>query len=372
MSNIASIDLGNAIVQAIINGREYSMPNALALCTQSEVEYYDREQQDFFENLIVEVDSGALNNKREKLFVGISASEKENATGADKNNQKARSDRTIILALSMLAYDAVQQNQGETQISVTYDVVTTALPTRQVKKDRDALKEKLIGHHKVTFRHTPSGKDIEVKLHIVDVKVGIEGAVAFLALTRNIDTLTIKDETLTKQTILIADLGGDSLDFVGLRNGKILDGIEGVVLGINTYLDRIISAVESGIGYRFPSRYALEQVLIQGQANWKKTFRQQTYDLTPYIEPHLRELARSFLDHLDQTRNHVLLQDAEKYFCIGGAVKVARKYIEQENEKRANPMVLDFPDKLEMLNLLGLWYLAKAQAAVASEAESRG
>lgn len=367
--NIASIDMGNSLFEAIINEREYLMPNALARCTVDRVEYYDATQQDFIRNLIVDINSNALNQSQNKYFVGLSATEKENVSSVAKNNQKANSDRSIILLLTLLAYDAVQDNRGVTNIQIQYDVVSTALPTRQVRRDREELKNKLLGVHTVTFHDVPGGSDITVRISILDVVVGIEGSTAYVALIRDADTLKIKDAGLMRETLLIADMGGDSTDFVGIRNNKIVDGIEGEIFGVNTYLDRIIQDVENRTGFRFPSRYSLEKRLALGNQHWKVVVNQEDVNITNCIEPHLIEMSEKFLDLLDQKRKHVALQEAKNYFCIGGPVKVAKDYIEAENQKRNKPMKLSFPENLERLNVLGLWILAQAQGIRNSQNE---
>lgn len=360
--NIAAIDMGNSLFKAIINGRDYLLPNALARCTLDSIDYYDSSQQDFIGNLIVEASSNAITHNNEKFFVGFSATEKENISNVSKNNQKASSERSIILLLTMLAYDSVQVNPGETDIKVDFDVVATALPTRQVRRDREELKVKLLGEHVLKFRYVPGTNDITVTISIKEVIVGIEGAAAYVALTHNPDTLGVNNVKLARETILIADIGGDTTDFAGIRGRKIVDGIEGEIFGINTYLDRIIQDVETYTGYRFPSRYSLEKRLVNSPDMWKIVTQQEEVDIRPFIEPHLIEMSDKFLDLLDQKRKHVSIQEARHYFCIGGSVKVAKVYIESENGKRKQPMKLTLPDNLETLNVSGLWILAQAKA----------
>lgn len=56
----------------------------------------------------------------------------------------------------------------------------------------------------------PEPKEVVVKLHIYDVIVGAEGACAYLGLTRDQETLGIKDDSLIKDSrkgIIIGDLG---------------------------------------------------------------------------------------------------------------------------------------------------------------------
>lgn len=325
--NIGVIDMGNALFQAIIagTGKEYTMPNALALCKLDDIDYYDPTQVDFYDSMIVEIDSGALKNRRERFFVGISATERENVNGAEWDTQKAYSDRNVYLALTLLAYDAVQANPKQNEISITYDYIATALPTRQVKKTREVLKDKLKGHHTVTFKFVPGGGDIVVKLEIKECLVSIEGSAAHVALVRDPITLKTKDETLADETIIIADLGGGSLDPVGIRDRKIVEGIEGEPFGINTYLDNIIKDVADNVGHYFPSRYSLEKLLAKGPAYWKVVVNQDEINITKYIEPKLIEMSAQYLTLLDKTRKNTKLQQAKRIFPIGGPIKVAKK-----------------------------------------------
>lgn len=368
--NIAAIDMGNSRYNAVINGKEHDMPNALAVC-ETHPGYYDAAQQSFFDNMVVEVSSKAVKNYRGKYFVGISATEKENVAGTEKNNQKAMSDRNTILFLSLLAYDAACLNLHKDSIDVEYEYVSTALPTSQVKRDREILREKLAGFHTVTFHHVPGKeKPITVNINIKHAMVGIEGAVVHVALTRDPETLKIKDETLVNETVIIGDLGGDSFDPAGIRDRKIVDGIEGESFGINAYLDAIIKDVERETEFHFPSRYSLEKRLEKGPGHWRVTVNQEDRDITEYVEPHLRVMANKLIQTFGEVRKHVALQEAKRYFLVGGAVKLAKKYVEEANNALPKPMKLTIPENAERLTVLGLWILVQAAAKKAAKEQA--
>lgn len=358
--NVAAIDLGNSLVQAVVNGEYYEFPNSIALCP-TDVRYYDESNVSFEDNMVVEVDSGALHNKREKYFVFMSATERPNHENTAKNNIKARSDRSILISLSVLAQAAVK-NSTDNSIDVEYEVVGTGLPTRQVKSDREELTKRLTGHHTVVFHYVPGRGEVTVNIQIKNVIVGTEGHLAYLALTRDIETLKVKDASLNDETILISDLGGGSLDHVGIRQGNLVDEIEGESFGINEYLDNIRAAIEDGTGFETPSRYILERRLALGPSHWKVVVDQEKKDIKPYIDPHLTNLSRRYLDSIDKIRRHVKMQEATRFYCIGNAVDVIRPYIESENKTRQKPMALTFPENLGMLNLIGIWFLVILKA----------
>jgi plasmid segregation protein ParM len=362
MQNIAAVDLGNAIFQAIINGKEYTMPNVIAPC-EEEVSYYDESQLGLFDNMVVEVDSASLNRNKANYFIGISASTKTNQLPTSSNNQKTSEDRTMVLLLSMLAYHFTKENPEQTTFDIDFDLVATALPTRQVKKNREDLKKKITGHHTVTFKYVPNSQDIEVKINIKESVVGIEGNLAFLALTRDLETLKVKDESLLKETILIADLGGDSYDPAGFKDGKLIDDstIKGEPFGINEFLDKIIVDIADNTGYIFQSRHSLEQLLIKGASEWVVTVDQEDVNVSQYIVPHFKVMADKFLNLIDRSRKNTLLQGVKRIYPIGGPVLVAKHIIKEVNNERQKPLKLELDvDNVEKLNLTGLWILAQA------------
>lgn len=372
MQNIAAVDLGNAIFQAIINGKEYTMPNVIAPC-EGEVSYYDESQLELFKNMVVEVDSASLVRNKAKYFVGISASTKTNQLPTSSNNQKTSEDRTMVLLLTLLAYHFTKENPGQTTINIDFDLVATALPTRQVKKNREDLKKKIIGHHTVTFKYVPNSTDVEIKINIKDSVVGIEGNLAFLALSRDSETLTVKDESLLKETVLIADIGGDSYDPAGFKNGKLIDdsSIKGESFGINEFLDKIIVDIADNTQYIFPSRHSLEQMLIKGPSEWVITVDQEDINVAKYIKPHFRSMAEKYLNLIDSSRKNPLLQGVKRIYPIGGPVLVAKQVIKEVNNERQKPLKLELDvDNVEKLNLTGLWILAKATMKTMQTASS--
>lgn len=366
MQNVAAVDLGNAIFQAIVNGVEYNMPNAIAPCEKNE-EYFESTNLDLFDKMIVEIDSASLIKNKARYYVGKSAAKSENQITTGSNNQKASEDRTMVLLLSLLAYHFAKERSDHNTVNIDFDLVTTALPTRQVKKDREELKQKIIGHHTVTFKNVPKKDengvyDVPVKLNIMDGVVGIEGNLAFLALTRDPETLKVKNETLLKETILIADIGGDSYDPAAFESGKLIDdsGIKGASFGINRFLDDIITDVEDDVKRKF-TRHELEQLLIKDKSEWYFIANQKRVELYDYVQPHFKVMANGFLNQIDKTRKLQTLQGVQRIYPIGGPVVVAKQFIKEAIVEMGNPFSLELDvENVEKLNLIGLWILAQA------------
>ncbi|MCA1059065.1 ParM/StbA family protein [Rossellomorea aquimaris] len=373
--NYVAVDLGNSFYKAIVstNGEmtEYSMPNAIALFDEEFYEKpYDDEDVLFGDNLIVEVNSSALHEKREIFYIGKSAARQRNVSLTSFNNQKVDEDRTYTLLFGLLAHHAVMSNQSDIDVFFDIDQLAVSLPTTQYKERKDTLKSRLIGTHTVYLHKVPgmiAPQETVVRLHIKDVIVGAEGACAYLALTRDEETLGVKDEALLQDSakgILIGDLGGDSVDFVGIKNNKPVASIEGEPFGINQFLDHIIQKVSKYELYKFDSRSELEEKIVAGQSEWYvEPFAGVKKDISKYIIPQLKSLAIKYLEHFDRVRNSSNeIKGAVKYIAVGGAAKIAESHIREAAVKwaeRGRPIELFFPPNMEKLNVSGLMILAK-------------
>ncbi|MBH0231491.1 ParM/StbA family protein [Halobacillus yeomjeoni] len=374
-NNIFAVDIGNSWYKVIASDDgelvEYQLPNALALFDEEFYEKpYDDEDLDFEENLIVEVKSSTFIDRREIYYIGKAAMKQPNVSLTSFNNQKIDEERTYILLHSMIAYHASLSNPAETNIEYCIDQLAVSLPTTQYKEKKEAFKERLKGVHTVIFHKAPcipEPKEITVKIHIEDVIVGAEGALAYLSLTRDPETLNIKNDDLVKDSrkgILIGDLGGDSVDFVGIKNNKPVASVEGEQFGINQFLDNIIQKVSKNELYKFNSRSELEEKLAAGQSEWYvEPFAGVKKDISKYIIPQLKSMAIKYLEHFDRVRSSSNeINGAGKYIAVGGAADIAQREIKEAAVKwneRGRPIELYFPENMAKLNVQGLLILAK-------------
>jgi len=370
-----AVDIGNSWYKAIASDsgmiNEYQIPNALALFDEEYYEQpYDEEDINFEENLIIEIKSHAIVDKREIYYIGKSAAKQRDVSLTAINNQKVDEDRTYILLFGLAAYHAVLVNQEETEINYHIDQLAASLPTTQYKAKKDLFKKRLIGTHTVIFHKVPGveePKEVTVKLHVHDVVIGAEGACAYLGLTRDQDTLGIKNDSIVQDSlkgVIIGDLGGDTVDFVGIKNNKPVASVEGEPFGINPFLDLIIQKVSKNELYRFDSRSELEEKLAKGQSEWYvEPFAGVKKDISKYIIPQLRAMAIKYLEYFDRVRSSSTeIKGAARYIAVGGAAKLAKKQIQQAAVKwaeRGRPIQLFFPEDMEKLNVLGLMILAK-------------
>ncbi|MCM3178152.1 ParM/StbA family protein [Cytobacillus horneckiae] len=373
--NLFAVDIGNSWYKALSSDyglmHEYQIPNAIALFDEEFHEKpYDDDDVEFEENLIVEVKSRALADKREIYYIGKSAAKQRNVSLTSFNNQKADEDRTYILLFGLAAYHAIILDPENEELHYTIDQLAVSLPTTQYKEKKERLKERLIGTHTVIFHKVPGiaePKELTVKLHVNDVIVGAEGACAYLGLTRDHETLGIKDDILVKEStkgIIIGDLGGDSVDFVGIKNNKPVASVEGEAFGINQFLDNIIQKISKNELYKFDSRSELEEKLVKGPSEWYvEPFAGVRKDISKYIIPQLKLLSIKYLEHFDRVRSSSTeIKGAARYIAVGGAAKLAKRQIQEAAVKwseRGRPIELLFPEDMEKLNVLGLIILAK-------------
>ncbi|MFG6117169.1 hypothetical protein ACGTN9_18615 [Halobacillus sp. MO56] len=370
-----AVDIGNSWYKVLASDNgvisEYQMPNAIALFDEEFYELpYDEEDVILDENLIVEVKSQAIVNKREIYYAGKAATRQRNVSLTSFNNQKVDEDRTYILLFGIAAYHALLANPEETEITYDIDQLAVSLPTTQFKQKKQPLRECLVGTHTIIFHKVPGidePKEVAVKINIKDVIVGAEGACAYLGMTRHIDDLTIKDDSLVKDSekgVIIGDLGGDSVDFVGIKNNKPVASIEGEPFGINPFLDIIIQKVSKNELYKFDSRAELEEKLYAGQSEWYvEPFAGVKKDISKYVIPQLKSMAIKYLELFDRVRNSSNeIKGAARYIAVGGAAKLAQKQILEAAVKwreKGRPIELSFPEDLEKLNVIGLLILAQ-------------
>ena len=373
--NFLAIDIGNSWYKALASDSgmvsEYQLPNAIALFDGEFYEKpYDDDDVNFEENLIVEVKSQAVKDRREIYYIGKGAAKQKDVSLTAFNNQKVDEDRTYLLLFGLAAYHASLQCTDEMEIDYAIDQLAVSLPTTQYKERKSRLKDRLVGTHTVVFHQVPGladPKDLSVKIHIHDVIVGAEGACAYLGLTRDQETLGIKNEDLVKESqkgIIIGDLGGDSVDFVGIKNNKPVASVEGEHFGINQFLDHIIQKVSKNELFRFDSRAELEEKLAAGQSEWYvEPFAGVKKDISKYITPQLKSMAIKYLEHFDRVRSSSReIKGAVRYIAVGGAAKLAQKQIQEAAVKwseRGRPIELMFPEDMEKLNVLGLMILSK-------------
>jgi plasmid segregation protein ParM len=374
-SNFFAVDIGNSWYKVLASDggelSDYQMPNAIALFDEEFYEMpYEEEDVELEENLIVEVKSQAVMNRRDIFYTGRSAARQRNVSLTSVNNQKVDELRTYILLFSITAYHALMISQDETDIVYEIDQLAVSLPTTQYKGKKDLLKERLLGTHTIILHKVPGvpePKEVCVKLTIKNVIVGAEGACAYLGLTRDQETLGIKDDELVKDSlkgVLIGDLGGDSVDFVGIKNNKPVASVEGEHFGINQFLDIIIQKVSKNELYKFDSRAELEEKLAAGPSEWYvEPFAGVRKDISKYITPQLKSMAIKYLELFDKVRSSSNeIKGASRYIAVGGAAKLAQKQIQEAAVKwseKGRPINLDFPEDLEKLNVLGLLILAK-------------
>ncbi|HJV16556.1 MAG TPA: ParM/StbA family protein [Bacillales bacterium] len=370
-----AVDIGNSWYKAIASNneieREYQIPNAIALYDEEFFEKpYDDDDVNLEENLIVEIISKAITDKREIYYIGKAAAKQRDVSLTTFNNQKVKEDRTYILLFGLAAYHAILLNDTKEDIRYNLDQLAVSLPTTQYKEKKEQFKQNLLGTHTIIFHNVPglqNPKEIVVKLHVKDVIIGVEGACAYLGLTRDQDSLGIKDETLVKESrkgIIIGDLGGDSVDFVGIKNNKPVASIEGESFGINQFIDKIIQKVSKNELYKFDSRSELEEKLTAGQSEWYvEPFAGVRKDISKYIIPQLKSMAIKYLEHFDRIRSSSNeIKGAARYIAVGGAAKLAKRQIQEAAvhwAERGRPIDLLFPDEMEKLNVIGLMILAK-------------
>lgn len=143
--NFFAVDIGNSWYKVLASDQgeiaEYHIPNAIALYDDEFYEKpYDEEDIDLEENMIVEVKSPAVINKREIFYAGKSAAKQRNVSLTASNNQKADEDRTYVLLFAAAAYHASIIKPDDIEITYCIDQLAVSLPTTQYKDKKRSIK----------------------------------------------------------------------------------------------------------------------------------------------------------------------------------------------------------------------------------------
>ncbi|WP_312029491.1 ParM/StbA family protein [Paenibacillus sedimenti] len=125
--------------------------------------------------------SPSLSQRNQRYFVGHLALEHEDNLELEDTDNKAVSDQSLVVALTVLAYQGLM-NQGSggsdgygSTVEVEY-VLGTGLPVRAFAKFNQQFEQRLVGEHEVTFLSTP-------QLHNRNTNVPAEAAGTFFIQT---------------------------------------------------------------------------------------------------------------------------------------------------------------------------------------------
>ncbi|WP_438770078.1 Alp7A family actin-like protein [Brevibacillus sp. JB24b] len=338
--NYAAIDMGNYSLKGIFERgtkvNRIQIPNVIA---EAEVDRdYIELEKNPLDGIHVEIISSALSKGRGCYVVGNLATKYHNNDELTIDSKKGESDQPIILLLTAIALDAVENAKAKNTIKIetTYHL-STGLPMSEAKKkgSRKALREKLKnGIHEIRFLDTPlySGKIVHTSFD--EVLVSSEGQAATMELTVNEDG-TLKNEDLSKMTYLVHDIGGLSTDIAVVEPNGNVDNVNshGEKIGVAPYLDNIIREVREVYGYVFRSRKDLEEIIISPLPEIKGHIflNGNRVDIQPIIDKHLRPIAIEEHKLIRMTWNNV--PNTRKAHLIGGGSIILESYIKAENER---------------------------------------
>jgi plasmid segregation protein ParM len=338
MARFVSVDVGNDAVKGFLGSIENRVyiPNVIA-------EVQDREIVEMEKNILnglhVEITSSALKNKNGSFAVGKLASKYPNNDELTPDQDKSESDQPVIMLLTTLAYDAVEQFPEEDGVIEATYYLSTGLPLDETKqgKAKDFRKKLKNSQHEVKFLKTPSLEGKIVRIKFEQILVNTEGFAAFVDLTTNNDGST-KNEELIGKTILINDIGGLSTDSAIITDEAEVDNeySNGIKRGVSTYLDNIIKKVYSKYKYTIKSRRTLVEIITNEQPDeqyhiWVNGNRVSIKDI---IDEELSVLAKEEYKLIkDMWRN---VPDIRQAYQIGGGSLVLKPYLNALNQADKN------------------------------------
>lgn len=355
MKRMASIDVGNDAVKAFM-GEEWTpiyIPNLIAEVPDQR-EIIDLEKQ-MLDGLHVTILSGGLQRGKGTYAVGKLAARYPNNDELTPESQKSESDQSLVLLLTTLAYDAVQQQPGAPIVEVTYDL-STGLPLSEVKAGkREIFKKKLLENtHEVIFHQTPQAEGVRVRIQLGSVLVNTEGHAAMVDLTTQEDG-SPRNEELLQMTVLIHDIGGLSTDAAIILPDGSVDNVnsDGIREGVSPYLDEIMDKVEKKLNspYFKNRREVVEAIVQQDNHLFYKGNRMSIEEI---VRPTLERLAREEYKLIEKMWARV--PQIQRAYLIGGGSLILKPYLKELNAA-TNQFPLYFADQEE-----SIWTIARSYA----------
>jgi plasmid segregation protein ParM len=331
----AAVDIGNDALKAYVQGldKEIYIPNVIAeIGASRDIVEFEKHALD---GLHVEIVSGALKRGQGIYAVGNLAGGYAHNDELTTDSEKSEADQPVIMLLTALAYDAAKtMNEKNGIIEATY-YLSTGLPLSEAKRGkRKTFKAKLQENaHEVRFKTTPEIGGTTVRLKFEEVLVNIEGHVALIDLTTNEDG-SVRNEELTRMTVLINDIGGLSTDAAIIHEDGTVDNIysDGIKEGVSPYLDEIMDRVSHDIGYRFLNRQQLVEVITSPEREERNYiwFRGRRTSIQSIVDEVLMKLAREEYKLIRSSWNKV--PSIRVSYQIGGGALLLKPYLEKINE----------------------------------------
>ncbi|MCM3413216.1 ParM/StbA family protein [Metabacillus litoralis] len=354
---LASIDIGNDALKGYFGSLDQQLyiPNIIAKAEDRSIIDMEKNPLDA---LHVEVNSSILKEKTRKIAVGKLASKFPNNDELKPNQDKSESDQPILLLLTALAFDAVQNiKQDEDNIIHATYLLSTGLPLDETKreKNKEFRKKLKSGQHSVTFLKTPEFEGKTVRIQFEQVLVNTEGFAAYMDLTTDNDG-SVKNEEIFGKTILINDIGGLSTDSAIITKDTQVDNINsvGIKKGVSTYLDSIIRKVRSEHQYTINTRRDLVEIITNEDPEeqnyiWKNGNR---ISIKNIVDDELTALANEEYKLIQDL--WISVPDIRLGYQIGGGAVVLRPYLQKINEAGQQfPLRFVKPDD-------SVWMIARA------------
>lgn len=356
MKRTAAIDAGFDALKGIyggINGKQLYIPNVVVQMDREEL--LDADAGNPIEELHVKVTSDSITNSG-VYAVGELASRSSIANQSSIQDRKGTSDQAMIILLTSVALDAIEETDSEEKVIEVDYTLSTGLPIDESKIDgaRNNFANKLKdGTHVVEFMKTPKYQGRKVKIKFSTVFVNTEGHAAMVNITMD-DQYKIQNQELMTKTVLIDDMGGNTTDLAVIRKARIDNEFStGLPLGIGETLDNIIDKIHVEYRYKFKTRRELIENITSSSNPYSIRPYDKVISIKTIVDKELMMFAKEQYNLLKRTWSKV--GNVDLAYIVGGTGYIIKDFLIDINKNDAK-FDIRFLDSAED----SIWSIAKA------------
>lgn len=326
---IFAIDLGNKQTKLTDGKNTYVLPSALLPAKEVE-SVFALEAPDDMEEFSVSSD-------RATFYWGKGILDYSQDQLRDSRNYDGRYSTRIYKQLCEFSLGQLARNYDKAHDGVLSVSVVVGLPSADFENNKNIaqLKSIFVGQHLININKKPVSVRVE-QLWVIPQSTGTVVDLFYKGIDFNhMDEVTEKQldrlETLQKGIISIADIGGGTILFDTLKNGRLSNrNRKQMNTGVNELYENIANSIQAEQGFD-PDIHKIEVMVREGNKNENNKqneysyvrSRLNQYDVTQIVQDEIEEWTAGLVDNVQST--FTSLSDVNEIVVTGGGAEIVDK-----------------------------------------------